>query len=130
MSPKSIKELPGCPPTEAEQIEGDLYKAIDGRQPQDRDFESFAERKRPQIDPYKCESWGLSVWTHLEAVEHALDAYPHFSKKRIIKFTVGKSDGCLKCTPSKKQPDHHTFWKAENCNLLNACEIIIIPGGK
>jgi hypothetical protein len=126
--PKYLDELPdACPPGEAEYGDAELYKAIDGKQPKDKDFKSFAERERPNIDPALCESWGLSVWPHMAAVQHALDAIPHFQRKCIIKFNITKDDGCLAFTPSKKQPDHHTFWKAADCNILNSCEIIIEP---
>jgi hypothetical protein len=127
--PNYHPEIPlTCPPNEAEQLDVELFKAIDGTQPKDKDFKSFAERKRDEIDLADCRSWGLSVWPNMEAVEHALGAYPHFQKKRIVKFSVTKDDGSLRMTPSKMQPDHHTFWKAIDCNLLNSCEIVINPG--
>ncbi|MGV2102915.1 hypothetical protein [Rhizobium sp. 21-4511-3d] len=124
-------DLPlSCPPCDAEELDADLYKAIDGRQPTLRDFQSFAERGRDGTDKSACESWGLSVWPHMKAVEHALKAYKFFRKKRIIKFTITSNDGCLKSTPSKPQPEHHTFWKSHGSNLLNTCEIVIDPSNQ
>lgn len=113
-----------CPPVGAEYVTRDLYKAINGRQPNQRDFDSFAEKDRPGTDKMKCNSWGLSVWPDMAAVEHGRSAIPAFRKKKIIRFSVTPNDGCLAYTPSAAQPDHHTFWKFSTCNLLNTCEII------
>ncbi|MGO6968903.1 hypothetical protein [Rhizobium leguminosarum] len=122
-------DLPAsCPPGEAETVTAELFKAIDGRQPRNEDFKSFAEREREGTDKTLCQSWGLSVWPHMDAVNHALKAYKVFAKKHIIKFSVTPADGTLLATPSSKQPEHHTFWKYKNCNLLNSCQIVIAPG--
>ncbi|WP_144224192.1 hypothetical protein [Mesorhizobium amorphae] len=101
--------------------------AIGGNQPVAKDFQSFAERGRAGIDLSNCQSWGLSVWPDLEAVAHGRDAIPHFRTKKVIRFSVTPDDGTLRYTPSKQQPDHHTFWKAAGCSLLNACEIVLEP---
>jgi hypothetical protein len=125
---KYLEDLPDtCPPADAENVDRELFKAIDGNRPREKDFKSFAERKRPGIDPEECDSWGLSVWPDMVAVRHALRVYPTFRRKSIIRFTVTKQDGCLKFTPSKKQPDHHTFWKDCNRSLLHVCEIVLKP---
>lgn len=119
-----------CPPLDAAYIDGQLYKAINGKQVKDEDFLSFAEQNREGTDVESCQAWGLSVWPTLGAVNHALKTYKFFRKKRIIKFTVTPSDGCLLSTPSVPQPEHHTFWKYKDTNLLNTCEIVIFPSGE
>lgn len=103
-----------------------LYKAIDGRQTKDRDFESFAEQGREGIDPEECQSWGLSVWTNEPAVMHARKAYHFFRKKKIIMFSIMETDGCLKATPSNRQPEHHTFWKTRSVDLVSKSQVVHI----
>ncbi|OOG71547.1 hypothetical protein B0E45_10900 [Sinorhizobium sp. A49] len=123
------EELPvSCPPGGAANVNAELFKAIDGRQPNVDDFKSFAEKDREGIDKALCQSWGLSVWPSMDAVDHALKTYKFFTKKRIIKFSVTPADGTLMVTPSSAQPEHHTFWKYRSCNLLNSCQIVITPG--
>ena len=115
----------GCPPADAESGDCTLYKAIGGSDPVVRDFESFAERKRPGIDLAACQSWGISVWTDMDSVQHALNAFHCFRSKHIISFSVKENDGLLKHTPSNRQPNHHTFWKSVAANLLDSCNIAI-----
>lgn len=117
-----------CPPSEAAHVNAKLFKAINGRQPNTADFESFAEQNRDGFDKSECQSWGLSVWPHMEAVHHALKVYKFFGKKHIIEFAITPADGSLLMTPSAKQPDHCTFWRYKNCNLLNSCQVVINPG--
>lgn len=122
-------DLPtSCPPGSASSTTADLYKAIDGRQPSVDDFKSFAEKGREGIDKSLCQSWGLSVWPSMAAVNHALKTYKVFRKKRIIKFSITPLDGSLAITPSAQQPEHHTFWKYTSCNLLNSCQLIDVSG--
>lgn len=119
-----------CPPSDAEKVDAHLYRAIDGDLPNLHDFKSFAERNRQGIDPEDCDSWGLSVWPDMNAVAHARRIFPCFRKKNIVRFTVTKRDGCLKFTPSRAQPDHHTFWMALEYAGAASAQIVLGPEGK
>lgn len=122
------KDIPtSCPPGIAIGVTAELYKAIDARQPSIDDFKSFAEKDREGTDKNLCQSWGLSVWPHMDAVHHALKTFKFFRKKRIIKFEITPADGSLAVTPSSTQPEHHTFWKYTSCNLLNSCQVVVVP---
>lgn len=113
-----------CPPDEVLRQNAEFFKAIDGKKPSEKDFQSFAEKDRPRIDKTCCKSWGLSVWPDIEAVEHARSLFDFFRKKKIIKFSVSADDGVYLATPLPDQEKHYTFWKCANKSVLEKCEIV------
>lgn len=126
--PKYSSRLPAaCPPSDADKVDTNLYRAIDGASPKAKDFQSYAERNRPGINPDDCDSWGLSVWPDMNAVAHGRRAIPALKRKAVIRFPVTKDDGCLKFTPSRQQRDHHTFWCAEGFAPVGGSSVVMLP---
>ena len=79
-------------------------------------MQSLIEQGR-DIDPNDCRGWGLSVWLEEADVRHAREIVPFFRTCSIVRFDVDVSDGVLMPTPSKDQPNHHTYWKRVDAQL-------------
>jgi hypothetical protein len=118
-----------CPPGDVERRNTHFFKAIDGKNPSERDFLSFAEKDRPNVDKGECSSWGLSVWPDMEAVEHARKVFDFFRRKKIVQFAVTADDGAYLATPLPDQAKHHTFWKCSNRSVLSTC-VVVLEGTK
>lgn len=76
-------------------------------------------------NPKKCSHWGLSVWTDENDARHAIELFPETMENwRIARGTVNHNDGVLLGTPSKKQPEHHTFWKSFGLNIAGKFSLL------
>lgn len=117
-------ELPdACPPQEAEPVLGTVYRGVRNGRVSEDDFLSLNERKRAY--PTDCDHWGLSVWVTEEAVKHAYKILIPL-KKRTWSIAVGQlqpTDGLIMHTPSPTQPDHRTFWKNRNADMVRKFQI-------
>lgn len=105
-----------------------IYRAI-GITPEvtSEDLLSHAELGKSICDPNTCIAWGLSVWTKKEDVEHARGIIKYLARQYVVKGEVNHNEGCLKQTPSGRQPNHHTFWKKTDISILNTPEITHAP---
>lgn len=115
--------LPGSAPHQ-----GVLYRAIKSHDIEAWDFLSDAERGREGCDLAICVNWGLSVWITESGVEHARKIVRGFNKKGIARVSVSPEDGVMKATPTNgtnPQPEHHTFWKAQDCDMCSKAEMHI-----
>jgi hypothetical protein len=99
-----------CPPSAAEAVTLKIYRGIRDGSITAQEFLSHVERELPS-DPTNCEHWGLSVWISEPAVEHARRTYRSVRRMQIAVGEVTPDDGVLLATPTKQQPEHHTFWK-------------------
>lgn len=118
-----------CPPAAGERRSAIFFKAIDGKNPSEKDFLSFAEKDRPNVDKAQCSSWGLSVWPDMDAVEHARKIFDFFRRKKIVQFSVSVDDGMCLATPLPEQAKHHTFWKCSDKSVLATC-VVVLEGTK
>lgn len=83
----------------------------------ERDFLSHAELGMPSADQENCTHWGLSVWRSSEAVTHARSIIPFMKKWSVARGQLHPEDGVMAPTPSEKQPEHFTFWKANSVQI-------------
>lgn len=104
-------EIPtSCPPVEAEPPD-QVFKAVLAYPPSAADFVSDIESGKSGAKATNCKHWGCSVWQSEEAVIHGRSIYDHFRKSYIVQGDLEPTDGKILTTPSKKQPQHSTFWK-------------------
>lgn len=110
--------FPGrCPPADAKDSQGIVYRGITGNTPVEQDFLSYEELNKPLGDP--CERCGLSVYRSLAEFEHVLNRIsPKLRKKigcqHIARVTLDPALGKLKATPSNSSNGHHTLWIYDN----------------
>lgn len=117
--PKSFPD--GCP-SGANAVNMTLYHGCEGSTSTEEDFTPFALSDEPETKERGrrggCLGWGLSVWISEEAARHNQKLFPAWHGKRhIFKGDVTPADGRLKDTPSKNDPQHHTFWCFEGVDL-------------
>ena len=116
-----------CPPTEAFDPPCDVYRAIPRPKIADSDLKSWAEEGRTSVKLSDCRSWGLSVWTDPKAVEHARDINNAMRDRYIARAQLQSGDGKVAATPSRKQPQHHTFWCNTEVDLKPRFQVFLKP---
>lgn len=105
-----------CPPYNAKDIEGIVFRFTARNTPHQRDFLSFYE-----ISPDKewgldaCQAMGLSVFPSTEACEEMKDKIPAMRKKKIASANLNRNYGKFANTPSTNSKRHMTWWVS--CNL-------------
>lgn len=118
-----------CPPSSASHKKMIIYRRINGRNPKEKDFQSDVRTKpnAPATDPKKCDCWGCSVWPSKEAVVHAIDVVPSLvnGRRKIAEGQIDEDDGVIAHTPSKSQPEHHTFWLAHEKDISGKFSIFV-----
>lgn len=101
--------IKACPPADAVPASGFLYRKVDALPATKNDFISDVERRGG--DPSRCDCWGCSIWTTAAAADEALELFPYWKKKYIVRVDLQHSDGVIKKTPTNRQDDHFTFWR-------------------
>jgi len=104
-----------CPPSDAVEVSGIIYRFINGTKPVPRDFVSHYERE-PNKDWGKngCKARGLSVLRNMDDCNLMRKAIPALRKKRIATATVTTTVGLIAVTPSESCKGHCTWWRAPN----------------
>lgn len=114
-----------CPPGDAENVAGMVYRFTSKTIPKFSDFISYYELK-PDKDwgDKACQARGLSVYTTEEDCRAARAAVPALKKKKLCVAELPAEAGVIALTPSKNTTNHKTFW-----SLLGAEELseIFIP---
>jgi hypothetical protein len=116
----------GCPTNDAEPV-GIIFKAIASLPLKASDFISDVESNKVAQDRAKCKQWGCSVWQDMRAVDHGREIYGHFRASYIVKGTLDPSDGQILTTPSKRQPNHSTFWKVHQRDVSGKFVVVLNP---
>lgn len=96
-----------CPPDDATDAAGAIFRVIKDTIPTDDDFLTHHEkgvRRGPE-----CLRRGLSVFQDLKAAQHCVDLFGQFGK-HIATADLEPQHGKLKHTGNDRQPDHHTWW--------------------
>ncbi|HVV77155.1 MAG TPA: hypothetical protein VHC43_14075 [Mycobacteriales bacterium] len=112
--PDSFPE--GCPPGDAVEAVGQMYRLVDSSPPSSSDFASHAEqlaagtiKKRRWADD--CAAAGVSVYSDVTAVETVrLSAGP--LRKKMVAIGDLSGSGVMKQTGAT--PSHHTWWRPAN----------------
>lgn len=108
---------------------GTLFRGIRKPPVKAEDFLSQAEIDRNNCDDQECEAWGLSVWVSVEDVEHARKIQRYTRKWHIASGKITPNDGVILKTPSRTQPNHHTFWAYQDVALWKRFSIVMNPTG-
>jgi hypothetical protein len=80
-----------------------------------------------RADPTDCQRWGLSCWLSLEGARTAQKNFSYMAKWHIASGDMLPSDGMILPTPHDENPDHHTFWVAEEVALAPRFQIVAPP---
>lgn len=102
-----------CPPSNAENANGDFYRIVKSCPPEDVDFLSLVELGRRFGKSKACQAHGLSGFTKLEDARHYITLFPKLGSK-IAKGNLAEENGKLLVTPNSNSPRHHTWWPYKN----------------
>jgi hypothetical protein len=97
---------PGCPPPDADDLSGRIYRLVKSNPPTVKDSKSHLELGASPSQP-ACRRAGLSCArdrSHLEALRRAV---PHRRKNHIAFADLEADDGKVAQTGP---PGHHTMW--------------------
>jgi hypothetical protein len=73
-------------------------------------------------------TFGLSVWVTLADAEHGRRIMPRLMGKwYIARGQLLPTDGMIKKTGTKRQPEHHTLWKASDVDISARFEVASPP---
>ena len=105
-----------CPPYNANNTEGIVFRFTKEDKPHKQDFISFYE-KNPNKDwgMDTCQAMGLSVFPTIEACEEMKRKIPALNKKKIASANLNNNYGKFANTPSTNSKRHMTWWVS--CNL-------------
>lgn len=97
-----------CPPPEARDVEGEVYRFVRNDPPAAADMRSWEDdgRNPGQGDP--CSRCGLSVLTRAEDIPIARKAIPFFRKLFAAKATLKPEHGRICKTGNHRW--HHDLW--------------------
>lgn len=121
-----------CPPSEASEISGIVFRLISKEDPIEFDFQSHYERAPSGNWPgMECASRGLSVFKSYEDCKVLQDAVPALRKKFIANATLGAGAGLIKETPSRNCNGHCTWWRSITAEEARALFVAVgvSPGG-
>ena len=102
---------PGCPPADAEDAEGVVYRLVGAKGLHDDEFRSHYERDREKWDG-NCQARGLSVYRDAEDLAEGQQQVRGMAKKRIVVAMLPAGSGRIKDTPSSVWKSHRTWWVA------------------
>jgi hypothetical protein len=101
----------GCPPSEAADASGEVYRVVRYSPPTRKDFTTHHEAgKMPKAPP--CLRAGLSVLRGLVEAQHQRALMPHLGPY-IARATLEQKHGKTQLTQGKV-PTHTTWWPYEN----------------
>jgi len=99
-----------CPPTEAQQAHGTVYRIVKSDPPAADDFSSHHETgKLPKVDA--CMRCGLSVFRTRDDGIHQRNSYPRLGDY-LASGELHPTDGQTLLTTGKR-PTHTTWWPCE-----------------
>ena len=116
---------PGCPPADAVEISGTIFRFVANKPIDPYEFLSYHETRGGANGP-ACERCGLSVFRKLEdlrkTLRHLWRNYPDRAYgPHVVKREVSSSDGMMKPT---RGPGHHTWWAYEGVQRHAAFEFV------
>jgi hypothetical protein len=102
-----------CPPQDAQDASGEVYRLATNNPPQVDDFRSWRE-ENPDKDLSQgiteCQACGLSVYRKKEEILSVINKIPRFRKSKPALGVLDPSLGKILATPSKNGNSHHTWW--------------------
>lgn len=111
-----------CPPSDAEDASGMVYRVCKETPPSQRDFQSHQELgKRSSGDP--CMRYGLSVFRDLAEARHLTVLFPQLGSM-VFRGELTPEQGKIKHTPAKQRPSHTTWWPYEGVDRAASFKLI------
>lgn len=100
-----------CPPSDAKDVVGIIYRFTNRANPKHTDFLSYYELKPNENWGDKaCQARGLSVFTSIDDCKIALAAVPALRKKKLCVAELTVNAGVIAATPSHNHCNHKTLW--------------------
>jgi hypothetical protein len=97
-----------CPPAEAEQASGDVFRCCKTKSPRATEMQTHEETGRlPDADP--CLRRALSVFREQRDAEHQVRLFRRWKRRFIVKAALRSSHGRVMLTKGK-QPSHTSWW--------------------
>jgi hypothetical protein len=113
-----------CPPLDAEDARGTVYRLVKSDPPIADDFRSHAELgKMPKAPP--CLRHGLSTFRRYEDANHQRDLLPYLGDK-IAMAELKPEHGKTKLTQGR-QPTHTTWWPYEEVQRAGLFRCLTAP---
>ncbi|MFZ4789766.1 MAG: hypothetical protein ACOYMW_02505 [Candidatus Competibacteraceae bacterium] len=113
-----------CPPADAEDADGKVYRLVRSDPPTINDFRSHAELGKMLKAP-PCLRHGLSTFRRYEDAHHQRDLLPMLGD-RIAAAELKPEHGKTKLT-SGKQPTHTTWWPGEHVDRASLFRGVLAP---
>ncbi|WP_320055765.1 hypothetical protein [Desulfuromonas thiophila] len=109
-----------CPPVDAEDVSGLVYRFTNRANPKHKDFLSYYELK-PDEDwgDKDCQARGLSVYTTEDDCRAASAAVPALRKKKLCAARLSTKAGVIAPTPSRNNCNHKTLWSLFSAEELS-----------
>jgi hypothetical protein len=117
--------VPDCPPADAVDASGTIYRFVAINSSDEREFRSYHETGQLPNGP-PCERCGLSVFRKLEDVRrmlrHLWSRYPgNDYGPHVVKRELSTADGKIKPT---RGHGHHTWWAYDHVTRHAAFEYV------
>lgn len=110
-----------CPPSDADDARGEVYRIVKHEPPEDADLESHHENGRlPKAPP--CLRCGLSVFREIRDAVHQRHLIPKLGSL-IAQATLQAEHGKTKLTEGK-QPTHATWWAYEGVDRAGLFSVV------
>ncbi len=109
-----------CPPADATDASGKLFRLIKENPATEFDFLSYFERFPSKPNHDECKSRGLSVCKTVEDLKELQKAVPALRDRVIAEANLATGMGLLKNTPSKNCTGHCTWWRAHSASAVSA----------
>jgi len=115
----------GCPPDDAVDAAGEVFRAVKHEPPGDEDFASHHETGKLPKAP-ACLRCGLSVFREIRDAVHQRQLIPKLGSL-IAQATLQADHGKTKLTKGK-QPTHTTWWPYEGVNRASLFSVVTEEG--
>lgn len=117
-----------CPPDNAREASGEVYRLVDNNPPTPEDFQSWREQHPNEQCPKsvtECQASGLSVFTSMDDVNMARQKVKRLRKKKIAHSNLTSDLGRILHTPSQNTGEsHHTWWLPIGAQPWTVCRVV------
>jgi hypothetical protein len=110
-----------CPPSDAEDAKGDVFRIVNHNPPADPDLASHFETGKLRNAP-ACLRCGLSVFREMRDAMHQRSLLPKLGRL-IARATLTPQHGRTKLTQGR-QPTHTTWWADEGIDRASLFTVI------
>lgn len=113
-----------CPPADAKDASGEVFRFVSSDPPSARDFESWAQ-SNPKKWMGNCKASGLSVFTARADLARMVKRVRGLTRGKLIaRANLTPEAGKLKPTPNNGN-SHHTWWAPAGFDHAAAFKVMI-----